>query len=125
MRRTQARWSVSWNPLVPAKAGTQITNREQAALDSRLRGNERKRRVGRVSLLDRHRLGHLDTFAADPAAIGDGLDPYGSRRVEGRAIGGVDVAGELEAPRRPDLDQRAGTPDSCGQGWTFSGEKIP
>src|SRR5438874_2241317 len=29
------------DPLVPAKAGTQITNSEQAALDSRLRGNER------------------------------------------------------------------------------------
>src|ERR1700730_10659152 len=33
------------HPLVPAKAGTQFTNSEQATLDSRLRGNERKRRV--------------------------------------------------------------------------------
>src|SRR6516225_4973370 len=30
-------------PFVPAKAGTQIASRDQAALDSRLRGNERKR----------------------------------------------------------------------------------
>src|SRR5215468_2080813 len=58
-----------------------------------------------ASLRDRHRLRHLDTFAADPAAIGDGLDPHAARRVEGGAIGRVDVAGELEAPRRPDLDQ--------------------
>src|SRR5207244_12877688 len=36
---------IAWNhyPLVLAKAGTQITNREQVTLDSRLRGNERKR----------------------------------------------------------------------------------
>jgi DNA helicase II / ATP-dependent DNA helicase PcrA len=30
-------------PLIPAQAGTQVTNAEQAALDSRLRGNERAR----------------------------------------------------------------------------------
>src|SRR5438105_14158108 len=38
---------IAWNhyPLVLAKAGTQITNREQVTLDSRLRGNERKRCV--------------------------------------------------------------------------------
>src|SRR5262249_58862264 len=51
------------------------------------------------SLRDRNPFGHLDTFAADPAAIGDGLDPHGSRRVEGRAVGRVDVARELEARR--------------------------
>src|SRR5262249_23107806 len=33
------------HPLVPAKAGTQIANCERAALDSRLRGNERRRCV--------------------------------------------------------------------------------
>src|SRR5262249_4184609 len=33
-------------PLVPAKAGTQIANRERTALDSRFRGNERKSDVG-------------------------------------------------------------------------------
>src|SRR5260221_2305812 len=64
------------------------------------------RRIRDTGLLgDRHRLRHLDTFTADPAAIGDGLDPHAARRVEGGAIGRIDVAGELEAPRRPDLDQ--------------------
>src|SRR5262245_47751639 len=33
------------DPLVPAKAGTQITSSEQATLDSRLRGNERSNSV--------------------------------------------------------------------------------
>jgi uncharacterized protein DUF3306 len=35
--------AVAQDPLVPAKAGTQATDSEQAALDSRLRGNERER----------------------------------------------------------------------------------
>ena len=38
------------HPFVPAKAGTQIKNREHATLDSRFRGNER-RRAGNDALL--------------------------------------------------------------------------
>src|SRR5262249_42585816 len=47
-RRCQRTHSVHGipGPLVPAKAGTQIANRERTALDSRLRGNERKSDVG-------------------------------------------------------------------------------
>src|SRR3954447_21976155 len=63
---------------------------------------------GRASgflLSDRDRLDHLDPVAGDAAAIGNDLDPGGARGVERLAIGRIDVAGELETLRRPDLDQ--------------------
>jgi 2-furoyl-CoA dehydrogenase large subunit len=41
-RRIHALMAGPETPLVPAKAGTQVTNAERAVLDSRLRGNERK-----------------------------------------------------------------------------------
>ena len=57
------------------------------------------------SLPDRHRLGHLDSFAGDAATIGKGLHPGEPGGVECPAIGRIDIAGELETLRRPDLDQ--------------------
>src|SRR6476619_562785 len=63
---------------------------------------------GRASgflLSDRDRLDHLDPVAGDAAAIGNDLDPGGARGFERLAIGRIDVAGELETLRRPDLDQ--------------------
>src|SRR5262249_56217601 len=41
----------------------------------------------RASLRDRHRLGHLDTFAADPATLGGGLDPPRPRPPESPPLG--------------------------------------
>jgi Protein of unknown function (DUF3306) len=43
MKSSAATEAVAQDPLVPAKAGTPATDSEQAALDSRLRGNERER----------------------------------------------------------------------------------
>src|SRR6516162_3586842 len=153
MRRTQAgaRVPVAWNPCnirssprkrgprsrivsrrlwIPAiSASTRVHSPSKTGVnalnDALCAGMSGRGGRVRITLLDRHRLRHLDTFAADPATVGDGLDPHRACRVEGCAVGRVDVAGELEAPRRSDLDQRASSLYSCGQGWTFSRKKSP
>src|SRR6266446_8758103 len=86
---------------MPRTQARQRFTEPKRSLAAVLRPADRRR-----SLRDRHGLRHLDTFAADPTAIGEGFDTHGARGVKGRAIGGVDVAGELEAPRRADLDEK-------------------
>src|SRR5436305_5319849 len=47
--------------------------------------------------IDRHGLRHCYACVRDDAAIGNSLDTRATRRIEGAAVGAIDVACELES----------------------------